>query len=571
MGNEAIKFDHSVDVVVVGTGSGAMTNAICNYEMGSKDVLMVEKTDMYGGSSSLSGGGVWIPCSHYAKEAGAEDSFEDALTYLKNTVKPEETSEEMLKTYLTNGPKMLRFMHDRTHMRFHSLEEYPDYYTEIEGSREGHRSMEPEPFDITQLENKGEQLRPTHPMMHMMDHIPFTQHEAHILVGQLKGWMWIGFSLAVQYFFDIPTRLRTNRSRWAKCGSGGTARLAMSVQDRKIPLWLNTEMTDLIIDDGKVVGIKVKKDGKEMNIEAKKAVVLAAGGFEGSQKMREKYLPQPTNAKWSAGNKGNTGLPIEKAAEAGAKLKGMDGAWWCTSYQIPGIEYPFLSIMEKSYPGSCVVNKHAKRVANESMNYQAYVQTCFEEKKKGVDVDDLWLIFGSEFRAKYICGPMMNSKMLPDKKLPKEFFNDEYLTIGETVEELAGKLGIPAETLRETTDNMTKYAKTGDDLEFKRGSFAYDRYYGDPDVGPNNCLAPMDKGPYYAVRLSLGDFGTNGGLEVNENAQVIKTDGSIMQGLFAIGNCSAPLLPSYPGPGSTLGPSMTFGYQAAKFVNNHSD
>ncbi|MBT4520901.1 MAG: FAD-binding protein [Halieaceae bacterium] len=572
MQDEATKWDYSAEVVIVGSGNGALTAALCCYEMGIQNVLLIEKADQYGGTSSIGGGGLWIPCSHYAREAGAaDDSLEEALTYLQNTVPAEASSENMLRTFLENGPKMLRFMHDRTHMRYVSLGEYPDYYTSVEGAREGHRSMEPASFNITRLENRGDGLRPTHPMMYMMDQIPISQKDAHILVGQLSGWMLLGAKLVLQYFLDIPQRLRTRRSRKSTCGSAGVGRLALSVQDRNIPLWLDTEMRDLIVENNRVVGIRAIREGAEISIQGAKAVILAAGGFEHNQQMREKYLPQPTNTNWSSGNRGNTGLPIEKAMEKGAAIKGMDGAWWCTTFSVPGKAYPFLSIMEKSLPGSCVVNKHGKRVANESMNYQAYVQACFKAREEGVDVDDLWMVFDARFRANYIVGPMMTSKLLPDAKLPRELFCDEFLTMANSIDELAEKVGINKARLNETITNMTDYARSGEDLEFKRGSFAYDRYYGDPDVKPNNCLAPMVESPYYAVRLSLGDFGTNGGLVINEHAQVLKEDDSVMAGLYATGNCSAPLLPSYPGPGSTLGPAMTFAYQAAKSIAHYSD
>jgi 3-oxosteroid 1-dehydrogenase len=265
MQDKKIVWDHSVDVVVVGSGNGALTAALCCHEMGAKDVLIIEKADQYGGSSSLSGGGVWIPCSHYARAAGAtDDNLDDALTYLQSTIPPEATSEEMLRTYLENGPKMLRFMHDRTHMRYISLGQYPDYYNASEGSREGHRTMEPEAFNITRLDNRGAQLRPTHPMMYMMGHVPISQKDAHILIGQLRGWMLLGAKLVMQYFLDIPQRLRTKRSRKATCGSAGVGRLALSVQEKNIPLWLNTEMLDLIIEDDRVVGIKARKDGVEI-------------------------------------------------------------------------------------------------------------------------------------------------------------------------------------------------------------------------------------------------------------------------------------------------------------------
>lgn len=572
MVDEVINWDYSTDVVVVGSGNGALTAALCCHEMDAGDVLIVEKANQYGGSSSLSGGGVWIPCSHYARQAGAtDDNLEEALTYLKSTIPAEASSENMLRAYLENGPKMLRYMHDRTEMRYVSLGQYPDYYNASEGSREGHRSMEPEQFNITKLANRGEDLRPTHPMMYMMGNVPISQRDAHTLIGQMKGWMLLGAKLVMQYYLDIPQRLRGKRSRIAKCGSAGVARLAYSVQEKNIPLWLNTEMLDLIVQGARVVGIKARKEGREVNIQARKSVILASGGFENNQAMREKYLPQPTNKKWSGGTKDNTGLPIEKAIERGAASKAMDGAWWCTTYQVPGLDYPFLSIMEKSYPGSCVVNRLGKRVANESMNYQAYVQACYAAKKEGVEVDELWMVFDARFRANYIVGPMMTSKMLPDNKLPKELLCDDFLTMAGSVDELAQKTGIDQQSLKQTIDNMTAYAKTGEDLEFKRGSYAYDRYYGDPEVKPNNCLAPMTEAPYYAVRLSLGDFGTHGGLLVNESAQVLREDNSVFEGLYATGNCSAPLLPSYPGPGSTLGPAMTFAYQAAKSITGYKD
>lgn len=572
MASDATNWDHSADVVVVGSGNGALVASLSNYEMGTKDVLILEKADKYGGSSALSGGGLWIPCSHYAKEAGVtDDSLEEALKYLKHTVPAEVTEESMLRSYLENGPKMLKFMADRTRMSYESLAHYPDYYTSEPGARLGHRSMEPTPFNITLLDNRGDDMRCTHPMMFMMDHIPINQQDAHILIGQLKGWMWLGFKLAVAYFLDLPQRLRTKRSRKATCGSAGVGWLALSVQDRKIPLWLNTEMQELIVEEGKVVGVEAVRNGKRMRIQAKKAVILASGGFEGNQKMREKYLPQPTSSDWSAGNKANTGLPIEKAIGLGAAVKGMDGGWWCTTYHVPGKDYPFLSIQEKSYPGSCVVNRSGQRVANESMNYQSYVQACFEAKKNGIEVDELWLVFDARFRANYIVGPMMTSKLLADKMLPKEFLCDEFLTIASSIDELAKKVGIDKDALADTVKKMGEYAKTGDDLEFQRGSFDYDRYYGDPEVKPNNCLASIDEAPFYAVRLSLGDFGTHGGLVVNENAQVLKEDGEILTGLYAMGNCAAPLLPTYPGPGATLGPAMTFAYQAAKHINDYKD
>ena len=255
----------------------------------------------------------------------------------------------------------------------------------------------------------------------------------------------------------------------------------------------------------------------------------------------------------------------------GAAIKAMDGAWWCTMIKVPGEDLPRLSIMEKSYPGSVVINRQGKRIANESMNYQKYVQECFEAQANGTPVDPLWLVFDATFRYKYLVGPLMTGKMMPDRFLPKHFFSEEFLTKADSLEELATQTGIDQAGLMDTVRKMNEYARTGEDLEFKRGSFHYDRYYGDPEVTPNNCLAPVEKGPFYAIRLYLGDFGTSGGIVINSDGQVLREDGSVIEGLYAAGNCTAPVLPTYPGPGATLGPAMTFAYQGAKHLNNFSD
>jgi 3-oxosteroid 1-dehydrogenase len=566
-----MKWDYSFDIVVIGSGNAALTAALCNYEMGSKNILIVEKTEQYGGTSAIGGGGVWIPCNHYALAAGADDSLEDALSYLKSTTPEGAVDETMQWTFLENGPKMMRFLHDKTDARYVSLGEYPDYYSDAPGARLGHRSVEPETLDITQLQDEGDLLRGSHYMMHILGMVPITQQEAHIFTAQLKGWMLLAMKLVFGHLLDLPRRLKRKRSRRAAEGMAGVARLALSVEKRSIPLWLGATMTDLIEEDGRITGVVINRDGKSLNIMARKAVILGSGGFERNQAMREKYLPKPTSTEWTSGSHGNTGGPIEIALNKGATVKAMDGAWWCTMIKVPGEDLPRLSIMEKSYPGSVVINRDGKRIANESMNYQKYVQECFEAQEQGTPVDPLWLVFDASFRYKYLVGPLMTGKMMPDRFLPKHFFSPEFLTKADTIEELARQTGIDQTGLLDTVSKMNAYARTGEDLEFQRGSFHYDRYYGDPEVEPNNCLAPIETGPFYAIRLYLGDFGTSGGLAINTDAQVLRDDGSVIEGLYAAGNCTAPVLPTYPGPGATLGPAMTFAYQAAKHINNFSD
>ncbi len=560
-------FDHEVDVLIVGSGNGAMTAALCCYELGITDVLLIEKGDKVGGTSAISGGGVWIPCNRYAKAAGAEDSLEDAREYLRQTTPSNDVPGEMLDTYINIGPKMIDFLHERTRARYISLDHYPDYYTDMPGARHGHRSMEPEPVDASELGGDFAHLYASHHMMRLLGRIHFTQTEAALLTARLPGWAGLTMRLVGRALLDLPWLIRWGIARRLCTGCAGVARLWLSLKDRHIPLWRETPMTELITDaSGEVIGVVAAKDGGDVRIRARKAVILAAGGFEHNQEMRECHLPQPTRAEWSAGCKTNTGDAIREGMRLGAATRLMDGAWWCMTLGAPGEPSPRLAVMEKSYPGSCVVNASGKRIGNESQNYMAYQHQLFDMHSDDNPCVPAYQIFDARFRSKYLAGPLMTPDVKPDWTIPKAWFEQKFVAKADSLDELAKTLGIHAENLKETVAKMNDYAATGKDLEFGRGDVAYDRYYGDPRVKPNPCLAPIDEPPFYAMRLDPGDFGTHGGLATDTNAQVLRQDGSKIDGLYAIGNCSAAILPTYPGPGATLGPAMTFGYQAARHI-----
>jgi 3-oxosteroid 1-dehydrogenase len=565
------QWDYSFDVVVVGSGNGGLTAALCSYEMGTKDVLVIEKSKLYGGTSSISGGGVWIPGNRYARAAGAEDSQEKAKTYLRQLITEEEVPEYQLDAFLENGPKMIDFLHERTQVRYVTLEHYPDYYTDLEGSMVGHRSMEPETINADALGEEWRNLRRTHPMMHLAGVIGFTQVEAGELIGQMPGWWKLAVKMVGKYLFDIPWRLKDKYDRRLATGCAGVARLRVSMLDRDIPLWLNTSMKKVVDEDGKVLGVEVVRDGKPLRIQARKGVVLAAGGFEHNQEMREQYLPKPTDHRWSAGTLDNTGDAILEAMRLGAKMHRLDEAWWCNTISVPGEDIPRLSIMEKSYPGSMVVNPAGQRFSNESQNYMAFQQETFQVHSEENPCNPSWQIFDANFRARYFVGPLYNSKFRPDWAVPKSYEEEGFFAKADTIRALAGKIGVNAEGLEKTVSDMNSYALSGKDTEFQRGDSEYDRYYGDPRSQPNPCLGPVDTAPYYAMKVDPGDFGTQGGMVITANAEVVREDGSTIEGLYACGNCSAPTLPCYPGPGSTLGPSMTFAYQAAKAITGYQD
>ena len=557
----------TVDALVVGSGNGGLASALCLYELGVRDVLVIEKAEKYGGTSATSGGGVWVPCNRYARAAGASDSLEDAHAYLRATTPAAAVPDEMLDTYLREGPKMIDFLHERTRVRYRTLAHYPDYYSAAPGSRPGHRSMEPEPVLRSVLGREADRLTDTHHMMWLLDRIAFTQEEAAILVAQVPGWKTLAAKLIWQHYTDIPWVFTHRRSRRLACGAAGVARLRWSMLDRNLPLTLRTSLKELLVGpDGRVTGVIAERDGAAFEIHARKGVILATGGFEHNQAMREKYLPKPTNSEWSGGARTNTGDGLRAALALGAATRLMGGAWWCQSMRAPDDPAPRLAIMEKSYPGCCVVNPRGKRIANESQNYMAYQLEFFAKHSDADPQTPSWLVFDARFRGRYFVGPLQTAKFRPDRSLPQSYFDSGFLTKADTIGELAQRTRIDAQGLEATVQAMNDYARTGKDLEFGRGDTVYDRYYGDPTVKPNPCLAPIAQPPFYAMRVDPGDFGTHGGLATNSNAQVLHERGEPIAGLYAIGNTSAAVLPTYPGPGATLGPAMTFGWQAAKHI-----
>jgi 3-oxosteroid 1-dehydrogenase len=561
-------FDHAVDLLVVGSGNGALTGAVCAYELGVRDVLVIEKTGLYGGTSATSGGGIWIPCNRYARAAGADDSIEAARDYLAATIPQGLVPEVLLETYLAQGPRMLDFLHERTRVRYESLAHYPDYWSFLPGARGGHRSLEPEPLRSDALGEAGGQLRALHHMMWLADRIPIKQVEAQVLMAQLPGWRSLAGRLLWEYASDVPWVLRHKRSRRLTNGSAGIARLRWSMLDRGMPLWLETAFESLIVDNGRVVGAIVERGGRRQRIHARRGVLLAAGGFEHNQAMRERYLPKPTRAEWSAAPGTNTGDAIRAGIEIGAATRLMDGAWWCSSIKAPDDPVPRLAIMDKSYPGGCVVNRRGARIANESQNYMGYQLEFFRRHSDDDPQVPSWMVFDARFRRTYYAGPLWPSKYKPDWMMPKSYFTSGFLTRSDSVRELATRAGIDPAGLERTIAAMNEYARTGKDLEFGRGDAEYDRYYADPTIKPNPCLAPIVEPPFYAMRIDPGDFGTHGGMAIDEHARVLRDDGSAIEGLYATGNCAAAILPTYPGPGATLGPAMTFAWQAAKHVAN---
>ena len=564
-----MEWDYEFDVVVVGSGNGALTAALCSHDGGAK-TLVIEKSSQFGGTSATSGGGVWIPNNRYAMAENVDDSDQDARNYI-NSVSPEGMiKDELIETYISEGPRMIDYLHENSQVKYRNLAHYPDYFPDNTGGKEGNRSMEPEPIFGTKLGDDLGKLREQHPQTAFTMgpiNMNFTQVEGQLLLGALPGWKMQFAKLFTKYILDFAMRLKWGwKDRRLTMGNAGIARLILSLKDRKVDLWTLTAMTDLVDENGKVIGIKATKDGSSINIKAYKGVILAAGGFERDQDLRDKYLPKPSIAEWSAANIHNTGDALKAALKLGADTHQMDTGWWSTTMKVPGQEKGWLSMVDKSMPGNYTVNKNGERFSNESQNYVSFVNDMFAKFDEGNPCAPCYMIFDSNFRKNRPCGPLLQGSMQPDSAVPKEWWTPSFLSKGETLEELAEIAGIDPDGLRATQAKVNGYAVTGKDLELQRGDSAYDRYYGDPSVTPNPCLAPLKEGPFYCMVLYPGEMGTAGGLVIDTHARVLKQDGQPIAGLYACGNVTTALLPTYPGPGSTLGPAMTFGYLAAKDI-----
>jgi len=554
------------DVIVVGSGAGAMTSAAIAADRGLS-VLVVEKSDKFGGTSAISGGGIWIPNNHYFVAKGGKDSYEKALQYIM-TAGGGRADETKVRAYLDHAPAMIKYLEDKSRVRYAVAEKYPDYYQHLPGSLPGGRSLDPELFDTSVLGDELENLRRPSPSTLLMGKISWTARDAHIAMARESGWRFKILWMMLRYKLDFKWRRKSQFDRRAGLGNSLVCALRASLLDRKVPLWLNTDFRDFVLDNGRVTGIKVVREGRELTLNARRGVIIGAGGFEQNQALREKYLPQPTKVEWSATPPGNnTGAALEAGMAAGAATDLLEWAWWSPTIPVVGEEKPRGIFAERAFPGSIVVNSLGKRFCNEAQGYLEFGDAMYKDREAtgGKNVP-AWCIFDAHFRFHYAMGPLMPGQIMPDSRLRKSWLNSVYWK-ADTLEELARQIDVDPAGLAATVKTVNEYARTGEDKDFGRGGNVFDRYYGDVNVKPNPCLAPLAKGPYYAMRMDAGDIGTKGGLLTDAQARVVRPDGSPIEGLYAIGNTSASVMGiAYPGAGATIGPAMTFGYIAANHI-----
>ena len=553
--------EQEYDLIVVGSGAGALLGAIRAQEQGLK-TLLVEKTDLFGGTSALSGGGIWIPLNYDQKNSGIKDDLETAFSYMKRCVRGMATDDRVL-AYVETASKMAEYLR-QIGIPYRAMAKYADYYPHIEGSKPGGRTMDPMDFNAAKLGLPAlETMRPGATGNMLFGKMSINAFEAHSMLSrELKSRFTI-VGIMLKYFLDYPWRSKTTRDRRMAGGQALIAGLLTAANKVGVEMWSKSPLKELVKDaSGRVTGVIVEKNGQRIQVNAKRGVMLGAGGFERNQEMRDQYLTKPTKAEWTATPVGgNTGDAHRAGQAVGAQLHLMDWSWGVPTMDVPK-EAAFRGIfVERSLPGCMVVNNKGQRFLDESGPYPEFQQAMLAEHAKGNGGVPAWIVFDASFRAQNPMGPLMPASAIPDSKVRKSWLNNVYWK-GETLEDLAGQIGVEAAGLKDSARRMTEYAKTGKDLDFDRGGNVFDRYYGDPRL-KNPNLGPIEKGPFYAMRLWPGEIGTKGGLLTDREGRVLNIEGQVIDGLYCVGNNSASVMgPAYAGAGSTLGPAMTFAFRA---------
>ncbi len=575
-------WDYTTDLLAVGSGGGGMTAALIASDLGN-ETLIIEKSGYYGGSTAMSGGAIWVPDNPAMKREGLEDSLDDAFRYLKILTKGR-VGEDRLSAFLQSAPEMVKYLEEKSHVKFKVIPEYSDYYAKVEGAKpEGGRTLEPERFNIRNLPraHRGT-LRSLVAQAIFFGRIMIDATEGRRLAGTTLGAR-LGVARMLGSFFLNPGRSLAGVDSRLTLGNALVARMRLSLLDREVPLWLETSVKRLVVEGERVVGVEAEKEGKGIRIRARKGVILAAGGFEKNQGMREQYQKPPFSSEWSVGNPENTGDAIRIGLEIGAAVDFMGEAWWMPVTMIPGdtmpwytrgswwnkiaeqpgSELPWFNIVDRCMPRSMIVNARGRRFTNEAEPYMDFInnlRTCHWEQAEAVPS---WMIVDHKYYRTYPLGPIMPG--FPIKK----YIEKGVIKRGATLEELAAACGIDPGGLVEEVNRYNQAIVCGKDPDFQKGDTLLDRYYADPGVKPNPCLGPIEKPPFYAMRILPGDIGTKGGLRTDAHACVLREDGSPIEGLYATGNCAASVMgDTYPGAGATIAPAMVFGWRAARHAGS---
>lgn len=542
------EWDQTVDFVSVGSGGGGVMAAIAASDAGLSSIV-IEKMPFVGGSTGMSGGVLWVPDNPLLAPAGVTDSIENGLTYFDAVVGDVGPASSLArrKAYITLGGEVITTL-ARKGVKWMYSDGYADYYSDAPGGIDRGRSVECRPFDAKEIGDWAGKLLPGIASM-----IGMAVH-----TNELRSIQYVNRSpKAFRVAMRVGMRTYWGKIRGKKLLTNGSALMANLIkiaEKQNIPIWLETPVTELIVEDGSVVGIVAIRDGKPYRIKANKGVLLAAGGFGRNDVMRKEYsADQPVDGSYSVANPGDTGEVLQQAIELGAKTDFLDEAWW-----LPGTvpELAATTVGQgRQRPNTILVNNVGKRFVNESNSMVEVGKAMFSESD-----GTCWIIHDDDYRKRYV-----NGKGKPGA-LPAGVIEGGFLKRADTIQELAGQIGVDPATLADTVATWNKDAVNGKDPVFHRGESAYNKCMGDPNKKvPNPAVGPILKAPFYAAQIRPSDVGTCGGVITDEHGRVIGQDDQPIQGLYATGNITATVHGrAYPGAGASIANTIIFGYAAAK-------
>lgn len=559
------EFDHVTDVLVIGSGGGGMTAAL-TASAADLDTLVVEKSAQFGGSTALSGGGIWVPGAPSQRRAGHVPDPDAVFGYLKH-ITGGLVSDARLRKYVDTAPEMMEFLENLSPwLEFVWKPGYADYYPEAPGGSALGSTINVEAIDLRVLGDEEQNLLT--PLALAPKGIWFGPKDLRLFYQVRQSWR--GKAVLLKLIWRM-FRARVFGDRMAAIGQSLAARLRLAMKQQGIPLWLSSPMTELITDvDGAVTGAVIEKDGRGIRVRARRGVVIASGGFDHDMKWRAEHLPE-VDKDWSFGNPAAMGDGIRAGEKVGGTTELLDEAWWFPAICWPDGRLQFM-LNERMMPSQFVVNGDGRRFINEAAPYMDFAHAMIAGQRSGVTHIPCWLITDIRSFHRYVVAGHLPLPKIPFApvptgwKVPSAWLESGVVKEGASWEELAAQIGVPGAQLRATAERFNELARKGHDDDFDRGDSAYDNYYGDPTL-PNPNLHPLGKPPYYAFQIILGDLGTSGGLRTDEHARVLRADDSVVDGLYAVGNASAAVMGrSYAGAGATIGPAMAFGYVAARHI-----
>jgi 3-oxosteroid 1-dehydrogenase len=548
-----VTWDESVDLLIAGSGGGGMVAALAAVDAGIEP-LVVEKQSLVGGSTGMSGGMVWLPNNPLMRADGIADSYEAGLAYFDDVIGDvgPASSKPRREMFLLAGVEMIDFLM-RKGVRMTRCPGYSDYYPNSKGGNAAGRSIEGVPFAAAALGNWSGLVQPS-----MAKNYGFV-----LKTNELRS---------VQYFnrspraFAVATRvlLRTWAARLLRReiltnGASVIGQILKALLDDgngDPRVWTNAAMDDLIVEDGRIVGARITRDGTPVNVQARKGVLLAAGGFGRNADMRRQFSgDQPNEAKWSIANVGDTGEVLQTAMRLGARTDLLDEAWWLPMAFIADPSAASLG-SGRQRPGAIYVDGSGRRFCNESNSYVEVGKAMYANKAV-----PCWQVFDQGYVGRYVVG----ANPFARRRVPEALIEKGVIKRGQTIADLAREIGVPADELTNTVKRFNEFAANGLDPDFGRGQSAYNDCLGDPGHRPNRALGPIDCGPYFATRIFPGDVGTCGGVITNEFAQVIDDHDRVIDGLYATGNITATVMGrTYLGAGGSIANTMVFGYVAAR-------